>query len=121
MAYGLTSTGFVPKPYEQVLADVQADLRSRFGESIDLSASSVFGQLAGIIAERVSEVWDAAQGVYNAFVPDASTGSAPPATRSTCAKGCRPRSCSIRRCRSSTRTTTCGRVQGQTALRATIS
>jgi len=76
MAYGLTSTGFVPKPYEQVLADVQADLRSRFGESIDLSASSVFGQLAGIIAERVSEVWDAAQGVYNAFVPDASTGSA---------------------------------------------
>ena len=76
MAYGLTSTGFVPKPYEQVLADVQADLRSRFGESIDLSASSVFGQLAGIIAERVSEVWDAAQGVYNAFVPDAATGAA---------------------------------------------
>jgi len=75
MPYGLTATGFVPKPYEQVLADIQADMRSSFGDSIDLSPDSVFGQLAGIVAERVSEVWDAAQAVFNAFVPDASTGA----------------------------------------------
>src|SRR5574343_753688 len=76
MAYGLLSTGFVPKPYTAVLADVEAALRASFGESIDLTPQSVFGQLAAIIAERVSEVWDAAQGVYNAFNPDAATGAA---------------------------------------------
>lgn len=76
MAYGLLSTGFSPKPYEAVLADVQAALRASFGESIDLSASSVFGQLAAIFAEQVSDAWDAAQSVYNAFVPDAATGAA---------------------------------------------
>lgn len=76
MAYGLTSTGFTPKPYEAVLADVQAAMRASFGESIDLSASSVFGQLAAIYAEQVADAWDAAQSVYNAFVPDAATGAA---------------------------------------------
>jgi uncharacterized phage protein gp47/JayE len=76
MPYGLTSTGFTPKPYEQVLADIEASLRSSFGESIDLTPQSTFGQIAGIIAERVAEVWDAAQGVYAAFDPDAATGTA---------------------------------------------
>lgn len=76
MAYGLLPTGFVPKPYEQVLADVQADLRASFGESIDLSPQSAFGQIAAIFAERISEVWDAAQAVYQSFVPDAATGAA---------------------------------------------
>lgn len=76
MAFGLTATGFVPKTYEDVLADIQADLRSSFGESIDLTPQSAFGQIAGIFAERVSEAWDAAQSVYSAFVPDSATGAA---------------------------------------------
>lgn len=76
MAYGLLSTGFVPKPYTAVLADVEAAFRASFGESINLTPQSAFGQIAAIFAEQVSEVWDAAQGVYNAFNPDAATGAA---------------------------------------------
>lgn len=76
MAYGLLSTGFVPKPYTAVLSDIEADFRASFGESIDLTPQSALGQIAGIIAERVSEVWDASQAVYNAFVPDSATGAA---------------------------------------------
>lgn len=74
--YGLTSTGFVPKPFAVCKDEIETSLKSVFGESIDLSAQSVFGQLTGIIAERESDLWDVAQDVYEAGNPSNVTGAA---------------------------------------------
>jgi hypothetical protein len=46
MAYGVTPAGFVPKPLAVIQAELQDDLRATFGAGINLSASSVFGQIA---------------------------------------------------------------------------
>ena len=76
MAYGLLTTGFVLKPYDVILSEIQALLRASFGESINLEASSGFGQLAAIYAEREFALWNAMQSVYSAFDPAASADAA---------------------------------------------
>lgn len=74
--YGLTATGFLPKTYAVIKAELEDAFRAVFGQSIDVSAQSVFGQLIAIFAEREAEVWDACQEVYSAFNPDEATGAA---------------------------------------------
>ncbi len=74
--YGLLSTGFSPKTYAVIKAELESSFQSVFGASIDLGAQGPFGQLIGIIAEREAEVWDAAQEVYASFDPDEATGDA---------------------------------------------
>lgn len=72
--YGLTSTGFTAKPLLTIKAELETAFQATFGQSIDVSPQSVFGQLIGIFAERESELWDAAQDVYSSFDPDGATG-----------------------------------------------
>jgi uncharacterized phage protein gp47/JayE len=74
--YGLLSTGFNPKTLAIVKSELEDDFRGVFGASIDLNASGPFGQIIGVVAERLAEVWDAAQEVYAGFDPDQATGSA---------------------------------------------
>jgi hypothetical protein len=76
MAYGVTPAGFVPKPLAVIQAELQDDLRATFGAGINLSASSVFGQLINRISERLSELWDLGQATYNAFDPSTASGDA---------------------------------------------
>jgi uncharacterized phage protein gp47/JayE len=76
MTFGLLSTGFAPKTYNDIVAELEASLQGVFGASIDLAPQGVFGQLIGILAEREAEAWDAAQEVYASFDPDQATGSA---------------------------------------------
>jgi uncharacterized phage protein gp47/JayE len=74
--YGLTSTGFVTKPLLTIKSDLEDALKAVFGASIDLAPQSVFGQWVGITAERLSEIWDAAEADYAAFDPDGATDAA---------------------------------------------
>lgn len=76
MTFGLTSTGFAPKTYNDIVGELEDAFKGVFGASIDLAPQGPFGQLIGIIAEREAEVWDAAQEVYASFDPDQATGSA---------------------------------------------
>ena len=73
--YGITSTGFVQKTFDDIQADLQASLRATFGAGINLEPQSVFGQLVGLFADRLSEVWELAEAVYNSQYPDSATGS----------------------------------------------
>lgn len=73
---GVTLTGFEIKTYEEILADIHAALRAAFGTSIDLSDSSVLGQIAAIVAERYAELWEVGQATYSAFDPDQAEGAA---------------------------------------------
>lgn len=75
VTYGLTSTGFTPKPMFQIRADINAALQGVFGASIDLGDTSVFGQTVGIFSESLSSLWLLAQQVNSSQDPDAATGA----------------------------------------------
>src|SRR4051812_11491628 len=74
--YGITPAGFVPKPLAVIQAELQDDLRATFGQGINLSASSVFGQLVNRLSERFAEFWDLSQADYNTKDPGAASGDA---------------------------------------------
>lgn len=76
MTYGLLSTGFNPKTLATIKTELEDALKSVWGASIDLDPAGPIGQLVGIVAERLAEVWDAAQEVYVSFDPDEATGEA---------------------------------------------
>jgi uncharacterized phage protein gp47/JayE len=74
MPYGVTTDGFVDKPIETILAEIEAAQKVAFGDTFDVSAQSPAGQLNGVFATQLREVWEVAQGLYSAIDPDAATG-----------------------------------------------
>lgn len=73
--YGVTPAGFVVKPLDQCLAELEALARAAFGDGIKLNPSSKWGQFLGILAERESEIWDMSQEVHASRDPDQATGA----------------------------------------------
>lgn len=76
MAFGLTSSGFNAPSQAEILAEIQASLQSSFGTGINLSASSIFGQIAGVFSEREALIWEALQAVYSSQYPNGAEGTA---------------------------------------------
>lgn len=75
-SFGLTEVGFVPKTLSDIDADLTGDMQGEFGVGVDLDPRGPFGQLKGIMSERLAEVWDLAQAIYAAFDPDETSGAA---------------------------------------------
>lgn len=73
--FGVTETGFIIPKLSEIQTDVNESLMTTFGSDVDLSGSSVFGQLSGIFAERESLIWQAMQDVYNSQYPDTAFGT----------------------------------------------
>lgn len=71
--YGVTPTGFVPKPFAVVRDEVNALHRGKRGASVDTSDGSLDGNLIAIHAERESAIWDMMQAVVAAYDPDSAT------------------------------------------------
>lgn len=73
--FGLLTTGFVRKRLSDIKLEIEASLREKFGQGINLQAESVFGQLTGIAAERESLIWEKMEAVYNSQYPDTASGT----------------------------------------------
>ena len=71
--YGLTSLGFILKRLVDIQDDLANDLTATFGE-IDTSADSVFGQIIGVLAKPLTDLWEQMQVVYYSQYPDTATG-----------------------------------------------
>jgi len=71
---GVDSTGFTIKTLQEVLADLDASLRTELGENLRLDADSVLGQIRGAIGTEISLVWEALAEVSAALDPDQSVG-----------------------------------------------
>jgi uncharacterized phage protein gp47/JayE len=74
MSFGLTPEGFVPKSLEDVLNDVVTRQRADLGPDIDTSPFSVLGQLNGVFASKLVELWESGQELYDALDPDMASG-----------------------------------------------
>lgn len=72
--YGLSREGFKRKR----LPEIQSDLASRFsdalGVQVETGANSVLGQLFGVIAYEISDLWQAAESTYHAMYPSTAQG-----------------------------------------------
>lgn len=74
--YGLTQDGLVVPSLDQIREDWNERMRAQFGSaSIDLSDSSIEGQLIAIGSEREAVVWEALQAVHSSQDPDKATGA----------------------------------------------
>lgn len=73
--YGLTPQGFVRKPADQIKADLEADLRTAFGNSINLAPESMFGQLVGLSTGWFDSLWQLLEAVYASRYPDSASGA----------------------------------------------
>lgn len=71
--YGVTVAGFVIKTLSVIKDEIETDLKSYFGNQINLTPESVFGQLRDIYAEREHELWELAQIIYNSQYPQTAS------------------------------------------------
>lgn len=74
MAFGITENGYENKPLETVKTEIEDDLKASIDPGINVTASSVLGQLIGVFSAAVAELWDVGEAVYAAWDPDQSTG-----------------------------------------------
>lgn len=76
--YGLTDAGFVLKPLDVILAEVEAEMKAApaIGAEINVSATSVLGQFNGVLAPVAAELWEVAQAIYHSQDVDRNTGDA---------------------------------------------
>jgi hypothetical protein len=75
IVYGLTDQGLVIKNRLVIRDELNAALRLAYGNSISLSDRSILGQLVGIVADRLGELWELLEQVASSQDPDKATGT----------------------------------------------
>lgn len=73
MSFGLTSTGFNRKTVEDILGEVEASQKSNIDPELDVSSETPVGQLNGIFAAKLGEVWELAEAVNANQYPDTAS------------------------------------------------
>lgn len=75
-SFGLLSQGFVLKTVQDLLEEIEQEQRQAFGPAIDTTADSVLGQLNGVVAGQLAQLWEVAQALSAAVNPDFASGAA---------------------------------------------
>jgi hypothetical protein len=71
--YGITSTGFVPKPFARLLAEKLALARALFGDELDLTSGSAVRKLLELTALEDARTWASMADIYdNSYIPTAT-------------------------------------------------
>jgi len=67
--YGVTPTGFVRKPLDQILADIEARAAAPdvFGPGVIQTPESPLGQLNGLMASLATTAWEISEAVYQSL------------------------------------------------------
>ena len=70
---GLTATGFVRKTLQELRADLNASFMTVFGD-VDTSDDSVLGQISGVLARPLSDLWELMELIYYSQAPASADG-----------------------------------------------
>ena len=72
--YGLSELGFRRKRLPEILSGLNERMEDKLGIPIQTGANSVFGQIHGVYAFALSELWEQAEKIYNAMYPSTAEG-----------------------------------------------
>jgi len=72
--FGVLPTGFNRKRLDLLLAELNSEVKSIFGDNFNVSPESPDGQINGTLSESNANLWEIAEEAYNAFDPSAATG-----------------------------------------------
>jgi uncharacterized phage protein gp47/JayE len=75
MSTYITSTGAQIPTYDEIKTELESDFQNAFGDNIDLSAQSVFGQLIAIFAKYISNNFLMSEEIYTARNPQDAEGT----------------------------------------------
>ncbi len=70
MSYGVIPTGFERKPLALILSEIEAQLITEFGPNVVQTPQSPLGQLNGLFADFVGQLWENLEDVYQSYDPD---------------------------------------------------
>lgn len=73
MPFGVTSNGFERKDLQTILEEIEESQRDDIDPGLNQEADSLLGQLNGVMVNALSELWEVAEAVYNAFNPDTAS------------------------------------------------
>lgn len=73
---GLEITGFVRKTVEEILAEIESEEKSLIDPNLNVQPETPIGQLNGIFASKLGELWELAEAVNSAQNPDDASGFA---------------------------------------------
>lgn len=72
--YGVQPTGFVRKPLPVVLAEIEAAMITEFGPDVIQTSQSPLGQINGLMADLIAQLWEFGEDVYQSYDPDQAEG-----------------------------------------------
>lgn len=72
--YGVTAAGFNPKTLAEQLAEIEIEEQAVFGAAIQFAPQTPLGQLNGVFADALAEIWEIAQDLYGSFDVDQAVG-----------------------------------------------
>lgn len=74
--YGITAVGFNRKRLDTIISEMEADLKAVFGVNFNLAPESPDGQMVGIFAKALADLYEIAESSYNSVNVSAATGAA---------------------------------------------
>lgn len=78
-SFGVVPSGFAAKDSDEVLSDLQDDLRDNINSGLADQAGqpdSLIGQITGVQTVALAEIWEVLEALYNATDPATATGAA---------------------------------------------
>lgn len=73
---GLDPSGFTIETLDELVADIEQQEQGEFGQAFDVSADGPAGQLNGVFADKLADLWQLAALVYTSQDPDQASGNA---------------------------------------------
>ena len=71
---GVTNEGFRIKRLRQIIADLETEARNQYGDDIATDVNTILGRALRVDAPSLSDLWEAAEEVYNSFNPNKASG-----------------------------------------------
>ncbi len=73
--YGLSREGFKRKRLPEIRSDLASRFSDAMGVPVEIGANSVLGQLFGVIAYEIADLWQMGEATYHAMYPSTATGA----------------------------------------------
>lgn len=73
--YGVKPTGFVRKPLDVIMSEIQTAMITEFGPGVVQTPQSPLGQLNGLMANLTAGLWELAEDIYQSYDPDQAEGA----------------------------------------------